>query len=557
MRLVECIPNFSEGRDRKIIDAITAEIEATGGAVLLDVDPGEATNRTVVTFVGDPESVEEAAYRAIKKASEVIDMSKHSGAHARMGATDVCPFVPISGVTVEECIEIAKRLGNRVADELGIPIYLYEKAACCEERCNLADVRKGEYEGLQAKLADPAWKPDFGKPVFNAASGATVIGVREFLIAYNVNLNTREKKLAKEIALNIREKGRFARDAARKKIRGEDGKFLRQAGTLTATKATGWYIEEYGVAQVSINLVDTSITSMHHAFDECCRQAEKLGLRVTGSEIVGLVPLKSMLEAGRHYFRKQGLNSGVPERELIELAVRSLGLNDLSMFEADQKIIEYRVRQDPPLGSLKLPAFLDELSSSSPAPGGGSVAAMAGSVAAALVSMVSSLAYATKSLAEHQAINEAVAIKGQELKDVLLCKVDEDAEAFNAILAARRMKKKSVEQKSAREEAINKAVLTATELPLGVMKLSREVAELAVEVVQTCNPSSATDAGCAGHMAVAAAHSAFLNVVVNCADVAESSAAARIKKQAEEHLKAVREANDRLQAKVEDYLAGN
>ncbi|MDP7421164.1 MAG: glutamate formimidoyltransferase [bacterium] len=550
MRLIECIPNFSEGRNRDIIDAITGEIEATEKAVLLDVDPGEATNRTVVTFVGPPEAVEKAAFRAISKAAQLIDMRQHNGEHARMGATDVCPFVPISGVTVEECVELARKLGKRVADELGIPVYLYEKAAANADRCNLADIRKGEYEGLEKKLADPDWKPDFGVPAFNVRSGATVIGVREFLIAYNVNLNTRNKKLAKEIALNIREKGRFKRDADRKKIRGPDDTFLRQVGTLKAVKATGWYIEEYGIAQVSINLVDTTVTSIHQAFDECCRQAESLGVRVTGSEIVGLVPLSAMVAAGRHYLEKQGECSGVSERELIAITVLSLGLNDLYRFEPDQKVIEFRVREPLPLGSLELPAFLDELASSSPAPGGGSAAALAGSTAGALVSMVANLAFSTRKLVAKRELNDTVAVAAQNLKDRLLLKVDEDAASFNAVLAARRMKKKTEAQKIARAAAVATAVRRATELPLSVMELAQEVAELAVSAMEICNPSSATDAGCAGHMAVSAAQCAYLNVLVNLNDIEDKALALKVKERAEEHLKATIEANGNLQIKV-------
>ncbi|HID32475.1 MAG TPA: glutamate formimidoyltransferase, partial [bacterium (Candidatus Stahlbacteria)] len=459
MRLVECVPNFSEGRDKNIIESICDAIRKVKGVYLLDFDPGEATNRTVVTFVGEPEPVLEAAFQAIKKASELIDMSKHKGAHARMGATDVCPFVPVSGVTVDDCVELSHRLGKRVGEELGIPVYLYEYAATRPERKNLATIRKGEYEGLPEKLKDPEWKPDYGPAEFNARSGATVIGCREFLIAYNINLNTKDRKLAHEIALNIREAGRAKRDKDGKIIRDEQGKAIKIPGIFKAVKAVGWYIEEYGLAQVSINFTNYKISPPHLVFDECCRQAEKLGLRVTGSELVGLIPLEAILMAGRYYLRKQGKSPGVPEEELIEIAVRSLGLDQLYPFEPEKKIIEYTVAEKRRFEEMRLRGFVNEVSVDSPTPGGGSVAALLGSMAAALGSMVANLSYKD---------DELMGEKGMELqrlKDEFLREIERDAQSFDAVIEAMRMKAKTEEAKKAKEEAIKNAYLGAARVP--------------------------------------------------------------------------------------------
>ena len=379
MRLVECVPNFSEGQNQTIIDAIAASIRDSDGAHLLDVDPGKDTNRTVVTFVADYDYVVQAAFNAIQTASRVIDMSKHKGAHSRMGATDVCPFIPVSGdVTMEDCVALANELGRRVGEELGIPVYLYEYAAKTDERKNLATVRSGEYEGLADKLADPHWKPDYGPATFNPKWGATVIGAREFLIAYNVNLNTRDARLANDIALSIREAGRNKRDKNGKFVRDENGVPIKAPGTLKACKAVGWYIEEYKQAQISINLVNYKITPPHMAFDEAKRQAEERGMRVTGSELVGLIPLEAMIQAGEHYLKLQGRSTGVPEKELIRTAIQSLGLEDISPFDPQQKIIEYRVAEKTELADSSVRDFLDETSIESPVPGGGSVAALMG-----------------------------------------------------------------------------------------------------------------------------------------------------------------------------------
>ncbi len=400
MKLVECVPNFSEGRDIAKIDQITNEIKGTKGLKLLDVDPGKDTNRTVVTFIGAPDAVVEAAFKAIAKAAEVIDMSQHKGAHARMGATDVCPFIPVSGVTMEDCVELAKKLGERVGRDLEIPVYLYEKAASQPERANLANVRAGEYEGLSEKLEDPEWKPDFGPARFNARSGATVIGAREFLIAYNVNLNTRDKKTASDIAFAIREKGRLKRSADGKVVRNKEGKALRTPGKFKACKAVGWYMEDFGRAQISINLVNYKMTPPHMVFDECSRLAEDLGVRVTGSELVGLIPLEAMLQAGRYYLEKQGKTTGVPESELIHTAVLSMGLSDLYPFEPSKKIIEYQFDKGNTLTGMKIDHFTDLLSTDAPAPGGGSVAALCGALSSALSSMVAALTHGKKGYEE-------------------------------------------------------------------------------------------------------------------------------------------------------------
>lgn len=479
LKLIECVPNFSEGRDQNIIDAITNEISETDDVKLLDIDPGADTNRTVVTFIGSPERVKEAAFKAIKKASELIDMSQHQGAHARMGATDVCPFVPVSGVTMEDCVEIAKQVGERVANELEIPIYLYEEAATCPERNSLADIRKGEYEGLEEKLKDADWKPDFGEAKFNAKAGATVIGAREFLIAYNVNLNTSDRKLAHDIALTIREAGRAKRDSEGKIVRDENGVMVKVSGRLKATRAVGWYIDEYKQAQVSINLINYKITPPHLTFDVICEEAEKRGLRVTGSELIGLIPLQAMLEAGRHYLLKQGKSPGVPEEDLIEAAAVSMGLRDLTEFDSQHKIIEYQVRETKgPLVKMDLRDFANELSSDSPAPGGGSVAALAGALGSALTGMVANLTVGKKEYKSSWEEMKGVAVKSQDLKDELLRTVDRDTEAFNDLMAAFSMKKKTDEQKAARDEAIEQATKNACLVPLDVMKNSIKVLEL-------------------------------------------------------------------------------
>ena len=515
-KIVECVPNFSEGRNKAVIDAIADAIRQTEGVMLLDVDPGAATNRTVMTFVGEPDAVVEAAFQAIKKAAELIDMRKHKGEHPRIGATDVCPFVPVSGVTMQDCVELAHRLGKRVGEELGIPVYLYEEAATRPERRNLADIRKGEYEGLADKLKDPDWAPDYGPAEFNPKSGATVIGAREFLIAYNVNLNTRDRRLAQEIALNIREMGRAKRDDQGKIIRDEEGNIVRVPGKLKAVKAVGWYIDEYACAQVSMNLVNWKVTPPHVAFDEICKEADKLGLRVTGSELVGLIPLQPMLEAGRYFLKKQGKSPGVPEAELIRVAVQSMGMSEFAPFDPGQKIIEYRIREPRgKLASLPVGDFADSVSMENPTPGGGSVAALAGALAAALTAMVANLTVGKK---DYEAVWEQMqelAVQAQEKKDALLRAIDRDAQAFDEVMAAFGLPRRTDEQKAAREAAIEEATRKAASVPFEVLQTAVSVLELARSAAELGNVNAASDAGTAAAAALAAAKGAYLNVRIN------------------------------------------
>ena len=532
MKLVECVPNFSEGRDKEKINAITKEIESTPGVTLLDVDPGESTNRTVVTFIGTPSGVKEAAFKAIKKAAEVIDMGKHSGAHSRIGATDVCPFVPVTGVTMEDCVQIAHELAEKVANELGIPVYLYEEAAQKPERKNLATIREGEYEGLQQKLKDPQWAPDYGKPEFNPKAGATVIGAREFLIAYNINLNTRDRRLAHQIALNLREKGRVQRNEEGEIIRDENGKAFRAPGKFKAVKAVGWYIEDYGIAQISINFNNYKISPPHLVFDETIKEAEKLGLRVTGSELVGLIPKEALLMAGTYYLEKQGKSPGVPEEELIKTAVISLGLNDVAPFDPQKKIIEYQVKEEgQSLIKLNLREFANELSTDSPAPGGGSTAALCGALAASLASMVANLTVGKKGYQNVQDKVKEIAVKGQALKDEFLNAVDLDTQAFNNLMAAYRMMSKSDEQKI--EKAVEEATKQATLVPMNVLERSVETLELAKEAALYGNKNSISDAGVAGLSAQAAAEGAYYNVRINLPNIQDKEFKSKTRKEAD------------------------
>lgn len=523
MQLVECVPNFSEGRNKKVIEAIADSIRSVAGVNLLDVDPGFSTNRTVVTLVGEPEAVVEAAYQAIARASQLIDMKSHKGEHPRMGATDVCPFVPVSGVTMVDCVELAKKLGARVGSELGIPVYLYAEAAQKPERRSLADIRQGEYEALPKKMADPAFAPDFGPAQFNAGAGATVIGARQFLIAYNVNLNTRSKKLANEIAFNIREAGRAKRNAKGEIEKDAQGNTLKVPGTLKEVRAVGWYVDEYQRAQVSINLTNYEITSLHQAFDEVCRQAELLGLRVTGSEIVGLVPLEPMLAAGRYFLKKQGRSTAVSEAELVECAVQSMGLADLAPFNAAEKIIEYRVAEKGKyLRDMSVSAFLDELASESPAPGGGSVAALCASLSAALSAMVANLTFEKKGFESSKEVMDEAGVAAQGLKKNLLSIVDEDMQAFNSILEARRLPKDSEAEKASRQEALDLANRKATLTPLAVLENAPELLRLAGMMVEKGNPNSLSDAVVAVALAVCAAEGAYFNVLINLSGFGQS-----------------------------------
>ena len=518
MPIVECVPNFSEGRRPAVIDQITAAIRAVDGAVLLDVDPGKATHRTVVTFVGAPEAVLEAAFEAIKTAAQVIDMRQHEGAHPRMGATDVCPFIPVSGITMQECAELARRLGKRVGDELGIPVYLYEQAASRPERKNLADIRKGEYEGLADKLRDPVWAPDFGPATFVSKSGATVIGAREFLIAYNVNLNTRDRKLAQDIALDIREAGRAKRDKRGEIVRNPDGTSIMIPGKLKALKAVGWFIEEYARAQVSINLVDYHVTGVHQAFDAVDEEARKRGMRATGSELVGLIPLQAVLEAGKHYLYRQGKSAGVPERQIVETAIQSLGLAELTPFDPDEKIIEYRLAHDQAgklLVKRSVVDFVDEVSTESPAPGGGSVAALCGAMAAALSSMVANLTVGKKGHEQHWEAMKKLAERAQAEKDACLRAVDEDSQAFERVMEAMRLPATNEVEKAAKAATILDANRGATLVPLQLLERTLGILTLAEETAANGNPNSLSDAGTAAALARAAAEGAYLNVIIN------------------------------------------
>jgi glutamate formiminotransferase/formiminotetrahydrofolate cyclodeaminase len=534
MKIIECVPNFSEGRDREKIQAIVREIESTPGVKLLDVDPGEATNRTVVTFIGSPEGVLEAAFRGIKKAAELIDMRQHRGAHPRIGATDVCPFVPVSEVTMEDCIRLANELGKRVAEELGIPVYLYEEAAKKPERRNLANIRAGEYEGLEEKLKNPDWQPDYGEPVFNPKSGATVIGAREFLIAYNINLNTRDRKIAQEIASYLRESGRPKKDKNGNLVLDKNGQPVKVPGKFKAVKAVGWYIDEYGIAQISINFTNYKITPPHLVFDEACRLAEKMGVRVTGSELVGLIPKEALLLAGRYYLEKQGKSPGLPEKELIRIAIRSLGLNDIVPFDPAKKIIEYQFpAEKSSLSNLKLSDFVDELSLDSPAPGGGSVAALCGSLSAALSSMVANLTVGKKGYENVYEEMKKLALAAQNLKDELLLAVDEDTKAFNRVMEALRLPRGTPEQTKEREEAIEKANKEATLVPFSVLEKSLRLAELAYEAASRGNKNSISDAGVAGLAARTCGLGAYYNVRINLPGIKDESFKRKIIRQAD------------------------
>jgi len=547
MKIVECVPNFSEGRDMAVIDAITAEISDTEGAVLLDVDPGANTNRTVVTLVGTPDAVIEAAFRAIKKAAELIDMSQHTGEHPRMGATDVCPFVPVSGVTMEECAGLARKLGKRVGDELGIPVYLYENAASRPERRNLADVRSGEYEGLPKKLKDPEWKPDFGPAEFNPGAGATAIGAREFLIAYNINLNTRDRDLVHDIAITIRERGRWQRDEDGKFVRDADGNKVRQDGMFQHCKAIGWYIDEYRRAQISINFTNYKVTPPHLVFEAVRKLAAEKGLRVTGCELVGLIPKAAMLEAGHYFLKQQGKSTGVPERELIEIAAISLGLSEVSPFNADDKIVEYRVEKVGNLVGRSVVDLVDEISIDSPVPGGGSVAALCGALGSALASMVANLTHGKN---DYKGVwDEVVEIaeKAQALKDFFVKAVDRDSEAFDAVMTAMRLPKKSDEEKAARGAAIEEAGKGAVMVPMEVLRKAPEALELAGRIAEIGNVNSVSDAGVAAQCILTCAIGASYNVLINLPGLEDSE----YKKDAAEEAAGIRAKVELMAAKVD------
>jgi glutamate formiminotransferase/formiminotetrahydrofolate cyclodeaminase len=509
-QLIECVPNFSEGRDMSIIEKIKAEIEAVNGVRLLNVDPGKATNRTVVTFVGNPKAVVEAAFRAIKKAGELIDMSKHKGEHPRMGATDVCPLIPVSNITMGETVEWAQRLAERVGRELELPVYLYEEAQVDKNRSNLSVIRAGEYEGFFKKISE--FKPDFGPAVFDAKRGATVIGARDFLVAYNVNLNTTSVRRANAIAFDVREAGR--------KVKDENEVERVVPGSLKCVKAIGWFIEEYGIAQISINLTNINITPVHIAFDEVCKKADARGIRVTGSELVGLIPLKAMLDAGKYFLRKQKRSVGVSEKELLHIAVKSMGLGELYPFKPEEKIIEYMLqdKNDSRLLNLPLNDFADETASESPAPGGGSIAAYIGSLGVSLATMVANLSSHKKGWDERWEEFSNWAEKGQQYKDELLQLVDADTKAFNGIMTAMSLPKGTDEEKKTRAAALEVATKVAIEVPFKVMKLSYDSMEVIKAMAQTGNPNSVSDAGVGALCARSAVMGAFMNVRINAAN---------------------------------------
>jgi glutamate formiminotransferase / formiminotetrahydrofolate cyclodeaminase len=519
-QLIECVPNFSEGRNMEIIKHITDKIESVEGVSLLDVDPGKDTNRTVVTFVGSPEEVVEAAFQAVKRASELIDMRKHKGAHPRFGATDVCPLVPVSNITMEETVEYARRLAKRIGEELDIPVYCYENAAFDEKRSNLAWCRSGEYEGLQDKLKQDIWKPDFGKSEFNARSGATAVGARDFLVAYNVNLNTTSSRRANAIAFDVREKGRTKREGnpiTGKIVKDEHGKPVMVPGSLKAVKGIGWFIEEFGIAQVSLNLTNISITPVHFAYDEVFNKALERGVRVTGSEIVGLIPLKAMVDAGKYFLKKQKRSVGVSDKELIKIAVKSMGLDDLYPFKPEEKIIEYVMAKNEKskLADLSLTGFADETSSESPAPGGGSVSAAMGAMGVALGTMVANLSSHKRGWDDRWEEFSEWAEKGREIQDELIFLVDEDTNAFNGIMNAFSMSKKSEEEISLRNQAIQEATRYATEVPLRIMETANKALPLIKAMVEHGNPNSVTDAGVGALAIRSCVLGAFMNVRVN------------------------------------------
>jgi glutamate formiminotransferase/formiminotetrahydrofolate cyclodeaminase len=524
-KLIECVPNFSEGRDQNVIRQITDAIESVDGVSLLDVDPGASTNRTVVTIIGSPDAAVEAAFRAIKKASELIDMRKHKGAHPRMGATDVCPFIPVSNVNWDEAIACAKRLGKRVGDELKIPVYLYEKAAKNKSRSNLSVVRAGEYEGFFEKIRQPEWKPDFGPDVFNEKSGATVIGVRDFLVAYNVNLNTKSVRRANSVAFDVREQGRVKTEdgtPSGKPVLDANREPIRIPGVLKHVKAIGWFVKEYAIAQVSMNLTNIEETPLHAAFDACCESAARRGLRVTGSEIVGMVPKKCLVDAGRYFLRKQKWSEGMSDEELIDIAVRSMGLSELKPFDPKEKVIEFKIESAEPkrsLAKMNLREFCNETLSDSPAPGGGSVAALMGALGASLGGMVANLSAGKRGWDDRLEYFSNWAVKAQQLKDELLSLVDEDTAAFNKVMDAFALSKESADEKAARAAAIEQATKYAAEVPLKVMETASKSYELLAEMAEKGNPASISDVGVGALATRACIEGAALNVRINLAQL--------------------------------------
>jgi glutamate formiminotransferase/formiminotetrahydrofolate cyclodeaminase len=535
--LVECVPNFSEGRDPAIIEQITAAIRSVDGVMLLDVDPGKATNRTVVTFVGAPEPVLEAAVRGARKAAELIDMTRHRGEHPRFGGTDVCPLVPVAGISMEETVALAHRLARRLGEEVGLTVYCYERAATKPDRRNLAVVREGEYEALRERLKDPAWAPDFGPATFQPTRGATAVGARDFLVAYNVNLNTTSTRRANAIAFDVREKGRVKLDEKGEQVTGPDGQPVWVAGSLRAVKGIGWYIDEYGVAQVSLNLTDVSVTPVHVAFDACVEAAAARGVRVTGSELVGLIPLRAMLDAGRHFLRKQQRSTGVSDDELVKIAVKSLGLDDLYPFKPAEKIIERAIEARRGAGPARLVdrtlrAFTEETASESPAPGGGSIAAAMGALGAALATMVANLSSHKRGWDARWDEFSGWAEQGKAHYVELLRLVDEDTAAFNGVMAAFGLPKGTAEEKAARSVAIQAATRRAIDVPLQVMEVALASMVEIRKMAEIGNPASVSDAGVGALCARSAVLGAHLNVKINCASLKDAAAAAELRERA-------------------------
>ncbi len=542
MKIVECVPNISEGRDPEIYNVVADAAAAVSGVELLDVDPGVETNRTVITFVGEGEAVLEGAFQLVKRSFELIDMRNHHGAHGRQGATDVCPFVPVSGVTMDECVELSRRLGKRVGEELGLPVYLYEYAATRPERRSLADIRSGEYEALEEKLRTPEFAPDFGPAAFIPSFGVMVTGARKFLVAYNVNLNVTDKRWANRVAFDVREKGRM--------VKGPDGTDVIQPGLLKAVRGVGWFIPEYGCAQVSMNLIDLDVTPVHAAFDACDESARKRGIRVTGSELVGLIPRRSMLEAGRHYLTRMERSPGVPEVDVIHTAIRSLGLSEVSEFNPAEKVVEDILAPERPLASLTLQEFADETSRDSTAPGGGSVAALAGALAAALAAMVANLPHPKAAYAKVRGELEEISVRGQELKQKLLNAIDEDTWSFQRLMDANKV---TGEGKTA---AVREATLGAARVPLEVAEACPGVVKLCADARELGMAASASDAGVGAAMARAAALGAAMNVRINLQDMADDPDAAVMLERADKALAATTRAAAELEADVWKHLGG-
>lgn len=563
-KIIECVPNFSEGRNMENIKQITDEVEGVDGVKLLNVDPGAATNRTVVTFVGEPEAVIEAAFRAIKKAAEVIDMRNHHGEHPRIGATDVCPLIPIANVTMQECAEYARKLAERVGKEAGIPVYCYEAAAFSAERRNLAVCRAGEYEGIKKKLSDPNWKPDFGPCEYNeniARTGISVIGARDFLVAINYNLNTTSTRRANAIAFDVREKGRKMREGGKltgKVLVDEAGNEMWQPGTLKGCKAIGWYIKEYGIAQVSMNVTDINTTPVHIAFDEVCAKASARGLRVTGSELVGLVPKKVLLDAGKYYLAKQQRSLGIPEEEIIRIAVKSMGLDDLKPFDPKEKVIEYLMESGntaEKLVDMTCTGFANETASESPAPGGGSISAYCGALGAALGTMVANLSAHKPGWDDKWEYFSDWAVKGQQIKDTLLHLVDEDTVSFNRIMEAFGLPKTTEAEKEARKRAIQEATIYAAQVPYKTMEAAFSAYEVIEAMVNDGNPNSITDAGVGALCVRTAVYGAYMNVMINAASIADGDIALELKSKASGLLAKSEAKEKELLAKVEASIA--